>query len=70
MQGCVISCGTVVFFQKSRNLLRSLLSNNNVYCGILHARPSFLASFDELDMFTNELKFDITCRLPTLQNAK
>ena len=32
MQGCVISCGTVVFFQKSRNLSRSLLTNNNFYC--------------------------------------
>ena len=26
MQGCVISCGAVVFFQKSRNLSRSLLT--------------------------------------------
>ena len=33
MQGCVISCGTVVFFQKSRNLSRSLLTNNSFYCG-------------------------------------
>ena len=32
MQGYVISCGTVVFFQKSRNLSRSLLTNNNFYC--------------------------------------
>ena len=32
MQGCVISCETVVFFQKSRNLSRSLLTNNNFYC--------------------------------------
>ena len=32
MQGCVISCGTVVFFQISRNLSRSLLTNNNFYC--------------------------------------
>ena len=32
MQGCVISCGAVMFFQKSRNLLRSLLTNNNFYC--------------------------------------
>ena len=32
MQGCVISCGTVVFFQKSRNLSRSLLTNNKFYC--------------------------------------
>ena len=32
MQGWVISCGTVVFFQKSRNLSRSLLTNNNFYC--------------------------------------
>ena len=32
MQGCEISCGTVVFFQKSRNLSRSLLTNNNFYC--------------------------------------
>ena len=32
MQGCVISCGTVVFFQKSRNLSRSLLTKNNFYC--------------------------------------
>ena len=32
MQGCVISCGTVVFFQKSRNLSRSLLTNDNFYC--------------------------------------
>ena len=34
MQGCVISCGTVVFFQKSRNLSRSLLTNNNFYCAL------------------------------------
>ena len=33
MQGCVISCGRVVFFQKARNLSRSLLTNNNFYCG-------------------------------------
>ena len=32
MQGCVISCGTVVYFQKSCNLSRSLLTNNNFYC--------------------------------------
>ena len=32
MQGCVISCETAVFFQKSRNLPRSLLTNNNFYC--------------------------------------
>ena len=32
MQGCVISCGTVVFFQKSRNLSRSLLTYNKFYC--------------------------------------
>ena len=32
MQGCVISCGTVVFFQKPRNLSRSLVTNNNFYC--------------------------------------
>ena len=32
MQSCVISCETVVFFQKSRNLSRSLLTNNNFYC--------------------------------------
>ena len=32
MQGCVISCGTVVFFHKSRNLSRSLLTNSNFYC--------------------------------------
>ena len=36
MQGCVISYGTVVFFQKSRNLLRSMLTNNNFYCAIVH----------------------------------
>ena len=35
MQGCVISCGTVVFFQKSRNLSRPLLTNNNFYCGMV-----------------------------------
>ena len=29
MQGCVIPCGTVVFFQKSRNLSPSLLTNNH-----------------------------------------
>ena len=33
MQGCVISCGTVVFIQKSRNLSRLLLTNNDFYCG-------------------------------------
>ena len=32
MQGCVIECGAVLFFQKSRNLSRSLLTNNNFYC--------------------------------------
>ena len=32
IQGCLISCGTVVFFQKSRNLSLPLLSNNNFYC--------------------------------------
>ena len=35
MQGFVISCGAVVFFQKSRNLSRSLLINNNFYCVLL-----------------------------------
>ena len=34
MQGFVISCGTEVFFQKSRNLSRSLLTRNNFYCGV------------------------------------
>ena len=40
MQGCVILCGTVVFFQKSRNLSRSLLTNNNFYCaqGMIYKR--------------------------------
>ena len=38
MQGCQISCGTVVFSQKSRNLSRSLLTNNNFYCEILQTR--------------------------------
>ena len=33
MQGCVIPCGTVEFFQKSCNLSRSLLTNINFYCG-------------------------------------
>ena len=28
IQGCEISSGTEVFFQKSRNLSRSLLTNN------------------------------------------
>ena len=32
-EGCEISCGTVVIFQKSRNL--SLLTNNNFYCASL-----------------------------------
>ena len=32
MQGCVISCGTVVFFQKSCNLSRSSLTSNSFYC--------------------------------------
>ena len=36
MQGCVILCGKVVFFQKPCNLSRSLLTNNNFYC----AKPS------------------------------
>ena len=35
MQGCVIPCGTVVFFQKSRNLSRSLLTDNNFYFGLV-----------------------------------
>ena len=35
MQGCVISCGTVVFFKKSRNLSWSLLTNKNFYCVII-----------------------------------
>ena len=35
MLGCVISCGTVVFFQKSCNLSRSLPTNNNIYCAQL-----------------------------------
>ena len=34
MQGCVISCRTIVFFRKSRNLSRSLLTNNNFYCAV------------------------------------
>ena len=34
MQGCVIPYGTVVFFQKSRNVSQSLLINNNFYCAI------------------------------------
>ena len=33
MQGCVISYRTVVFFQISRNLSRSLLTSSNIYCG-------------------------------------
>ena len=33
MQGCVISCGTEVFFQRSRNLSWSLLTNNNLLWG-------------------------------------
>ena len=39
MQGCVISCRTVVFFQKSRNLSRSLLTNNNFYCVTIRNIP-------------------------------
>ena len=35
MQSCEISYGIVVFFQKSRNLSRSLLTNNNFYCVLL-----------------------------------
>ena len=48
MQGCVISCGTVVFFQKSHNLSRSLLSNNNFYC----------AMFNELVLVSQEITDD------------
>ena len=48
MQGCVISCGTVVFFQKSRNLSRSLLTNNNFYCELgfenLTSSPKFVTA--------------------------
>ena len=40
VQGCVISCGTVVFFQKSRNLTRSLLTNSNFYCACMLESPS------------------------------
>ena len=36
VKGCVISCGTVVFFQKSRNLSRSLLTNNNFYGALIN----------------------------------
>ena len=40
MQGCVITCGTVLFFQKSRNLSQSLLTNNNFYCADYHDKVS------------------------------
>ena len=43
MQGCVIPCGTVVFFQKSCNLSRSLLTYNNFYCA-LTTKLSFFKS--------------------------
>ena len=38
MQGCVISCGTVVFFQTSRNLSWSLLTSNNFYIADSHCK--------------------------------
>ena len=44
MQGCVISCGTVVFFQKSHNLSRSLLTNNNFYCVVVDLLP-YMATY-------------------------
>ena len=45
MQGCVISCGTVVFFQKSRNLSRSLLTNNNFYCVVVRVTMRLRGDF-------------------------
>ena len=48
MQGCVISCGTVVFFKKSRNLSRSLLTNNNLYCAALDKLFSTLKTRDTI----------------------
>ena len=50
MQGCVISCGTVVFFQKSRNLSRSLLTNNNFYCGIFKKYRNMMVNLKSKDV--------------------
>ena len=53
MQGCVISYGTVVFFQKSRNLSRSLLTNNNFYCATL--APTSIFDIDVHSFERNQL---------------
>ena len=66
MQGCVISCGTVVFFQKSRNLSRSFLTNDNFYCEPLKECPQEKLRNKEkkeifkLRSFAHEVK--TTCR--------
>ena len=46
IQGCVILCWTVVFFQKSRNLSRSLLTNNNFYCDALQGTKLYIILWD------------------------
>ena len=55
MQGCVISCGTIVFFQDSRNLSRSLLTNNNFYCA---------------DWLITEMQFEDTTTFPRRHEIK
>ena len=55
MQGCVISCGTVVFFQKSRNLSRSLLTSNNFYC-------AYEAPFLELFLISPTVPFELSSK--------
>ena len=53
LQGCVIPCGTVVFFQKSRNLSRSLLTSNNFYS----ETTKVVTSSTRLELFFQEVTF-------------
>jgi len=66
MQGCVSLCGTVVFFQKSRNLSRSLLTNNNFYCGLVTQRHSLKAMIIDGVEISYDLNADFSAiyRLP------
>ena len=50
MQGCVIYCGTVVFFKKSHNLSRLLLTNNNFYCDLLGGNHMLVKKTDYMKL--------------------
>ena len=71
MQGCVISCGTVVFFQISRNLSRSLLTNNNFYCERSGKYPIILPRFDAHGSFhQRSVAFRLICWFLSDQKMK